>query len=287
MASSSRLVESESPPNLAPTPTANVDIDGATNENQPSKKQKKLSLVVWDHFTRTETGTTIVDGKKMKHFTATCKVCFQKFVGDGKQGTTHLWNHQKEKHSRCKGQRVLNTNGETFKYDEELSRKKLTLAIVMHEYPFRIVEHEYFVDFIKSLRPSFPMKSRITCRKEILDMFKEEKEKAYQFFGSLSCRLSCTMDLWTSRQNMSYMCVTAHFIDENWAMQKRIIRFMRLRGRYSGANLSQAVMKVLFDWNIDKKIFSITLDNDCAAQSKRRPLLWWKALSCEMCGSHY
>jgi Domain of unknown function (DUF4413)/hAT family C-terminal dimerisation region len=39
---------------------------------------------------------------------------------------------------------------------------------------------------------------------------------------------------------------------------------MCLRGRYSGVNLSQAVMKFLFDWSIDKKIFLLTLDNDGA-----------------------
>jgi hypothetical protein len=39
----------------------------------------------------------------------------------------------------------------------------------MHEYPFNIVEHEYLVDSIKSLRPSFPLKSRVTIRKEIME----------------------------------------------------------------------------------------------------------------------
>jgi len=44
----------------------------------------------------------------------------------------------------------------------------------MHEYPFNIVEHEYLVDFIKSLRPSFPIKSRVTVRKEIMGKYLEE-----------------------------------------------------------------------------------------------------------------
>ena len=32
-----------------------------------------------------------------------------------------------------------------FRYDEEESLRKFYLAIVMHEYPFNISEHEYFV----------------------------------------------------------------------------------------------------------------------------------------------
>ncbi|KAJ4782868.1 hypothetical protein LUZ62_067125 [Rhynchospora pubera] len=134
----------------------------------------------------------------------------------------------------------------------------------MHEYPFLMMKHEFFVDFIKSLRPSFPINSRITYRSEILEIFKEKKDELYCLFRSLSCRLSATMDLWTSRQNKSYMCITVHFIDDNWTVQKRILRFMCLEGRHTGLNLSEAVLKNLFDWNIDGKMFSLTLDNDSA-----------------------
>lgn len=171
---------------MVPTPIATNDgTGGATNENQPRKKQKKLSSNVWEYFDRVET-TKVVDGKKKKDVTATCKVCSQKFDANSRHGTSHLRNHYNAKHQVSKGQGVINTIGETFKYDEELSRKNLTLAIVMHEYPFRIAEHEYCVNFVKSPRLSFPMKSHTTCRKEILDMFKEGKEKFYEFFGSLS-----------------------------------------------------------------------------------------------------
>lgn len=48
---------------------------------------------------------------------------------------------------------------------------------------------------------------------------------------------------------------------------------MRLRGRHSGINLSQAIMKILFDWNIDKKIFSLTLDNDGANAVRVRDMI--------------
>ena len=46
----------------------------------------------------------------------------------------------------------------------------------MHEYPFNMVEHDYFVEFIKSLRPTFPFKSHVTVRKDIMDIFLEQKE---------------------------------------------------------------------------------------------------------------
>jgi hypothetical protein len=82
-----------------------------------------------------------------------------------------LWNHYRTKHEVNNGKKRLKSAVETFKYDENVSKKKITLAIVMHEYPFLMVEHDYFVDFVKSLCPSFPMKSQGTCRKEILEIY--------------------------------------------------------------------------------------------------------------------
>ena len=105
-----------------------------------------------------------------------------------------------------------------YRYDEEASLRKFYLAIVMHEYPFNISEHEYFVDFIKSLHPTFPIRSRVTIRKEIMNTFLAEKERLYSMFKSVSCRFSATMDMWTLNQNKSYMCVTVHWIDDNWCI---------------------------------------------------------------------
>ena len=131
----------------------------------------------------------------------------------------------------------------------------------MHEYPFNISEHEYFVEFIKSLRPSFPIKSRVTIRKEILNMYVHEKEKLYAYFTTVNCRFSATMDMWTSNQNKSYMCVTLHWVDENWCIQKRIVNFVHVEGRHTGIKLSETFTELMVKWYVDKKFFSLTLDN--------------------------
>jgi hypothetical protein len=69
-------------------------------------------------------------------------------------------------------------------YDQEESLNNFYLAIIMHEYPFKIVEHD-FVDFIKSLRPSFPLRSKVTARKEILDIYLA-KDKLYAYLKTIS-----------------------------------------------------------------------------------------------------
>jgi hypothetical protein len=109
---------------------------------------------------------------------------------------------------------------------------------------FTIAQHKYFVTFIKSLQPSFPFKSRVTVRKEIMELYKEEKNMLYAHFKKLTCCVSFTMDTWTSIQNKPYLCVTAHWIDDNWNMQKRIVNFMHVEGSHGGMKLSDIFLQM-------------------------------------------
>ena len=60
---------------------------------------------------------------------------------------------------------------------------------------------------------------------------------------------------------MSYYCVTCHFIDENWQLQKRIITFRMMEYPHSGQAIYAHVMDVFREYEISKKKFSITFDN--------------------------
>ncbi|CAA0827026.1 Zinc finger BED domain-containing protein DAYSLEEPER, partial [Striga hermonthica] len=178
------------------------------------KRQKRCISGVWKYFTKKK--LVIEDnGKVYIQKWAYCNypMCKHKARCEGNYGTTGFWTRLRVAHSVQKGQQQLKVEKDgaqeikavvTYRYDEEASLRKFYLAIVMHEYPFNTSEHEYFVDFIKSLRPSFPIKSRVSIRKEIMSMFLEEKEKLYAYFKFVPCRLSATMDMWTSNQNKSY-----------------------------------------------------------------------------------
>lgn len=41
-------------------------------------------------------------------------------------------------------------------------------AMIVHEYPFNMVEHEYFQELVKSLHPNYPLKSHATVRENIV-----------------------------------------------------------------------------------------------------------------------
>jgi hypothetical protein len=57
------------------------------------------------------------------------------------------------------------------------------------------------------------------------------------------------------------MCVTLHWIDDAWKIQKRIVALFHLEGRHTGHRLAEALTEVFVKWDVEKKIFACTLDN--------------------------
>ena len=55
------------------------------------------------------------------------------------------------------------------------------------------------------------------------------------------------------------MCLTAHFFDNGWNLQKRILNFCQVPN-HKGDTLGRAIEACLLDWGIDR-ILCITVDN--------------------------
>ncbi|KAL4297663.1 hypothetical protein GQ457_12G003440 [Hibiscus cannabinus] len=132
----------------------------------------------------------------------------------------------------------------------------------MHEYPLSIVDHEQFRIYCDTLQPMFNMPSRNTIKKDILDMFEKEKEKTLSKLEVNEGRIAITTDMWTDdHQNRGYMAVTAHYIDDEWTLQKCIIRFEYVPTPHTSDVIATCLMKCFLDWNIDRKLTAITVDN--------------------------
>jgi len=62
-------------------------------------------------------------------------------------------------------------------------------------------------------------------KNDIMKLYESERAKQMNSLGKNKSRIAITTDMWTSsNQNKGYMAVTAHYIDDNWNLQNRIIR---------------------------------------------------------------
>ncbi|XP_055960138.1 zinc finger BED domain-containing protein RICESLEEPER 2-like [Mercurialis annua] len=246
--------------------TANVEA------NSRKRKEYVQRSVVWDHF------ESIKDGKGVI-MQAKCKYCARIYNCNAKKnGTstlrTHMMKCTKHPHSMETRQALLSFQpvsnvglaggSEMFsltawKFDQDLVRQALAYMIVVDELPFKFVEKEGFRKLMSVACPIFKIPSRFTVNRDCYSMFVEEKLKLKKIFKTSTQRVSLTSDCWTSNQRLNYMCITAHYIDHDWKLNKKTISFVPC-SKHKDEYLSKAMEACLQEWGV-KNIFSVTLDN--------------------------
>ncbi|PKU67264.1 Putative AC transposase [Dendrobium catenatum] len=149
-------------------------------------------------------------------------------------------------------------------FDIHEFRELFTACIIMHDLPFQCVEWPGLRSLLQYLRHDLQIISRNTARSDCKKMFTKEKCLIQKEILKSNSRVSLTSDLWTSINTDGFICLTAHFIDNNWLLQKKIINFGFMPPPHDGIALCEKLHLFLTEWKIQNRIFSITLDNASA-----------------------
>ena len=171
---------------------------------------------------------------------AECKYCKKKLVGSSKCGTRHLHDHFNScarRPVRDIRQHILvgqqkKVDGTTsyvskYTFNPDTSRKDLTKMIIIHEYPLSIVKHHGFRKFVGGLPPLFNVSSRNTIKSDFFKIYDIERQNTLKMLEKNTSRVAVMTNIWTtSNQKKGFMALTAHFIDQNWNMQTRIMRYI-------------------------------------------------------------
>ncbi|KAK9671230.1 hypothetical protein RND81_12G014900, partial [Saponaria officinalis] len=215
------------------------------------------SSVVWSHYFLTT--------NKLR---AKCRYCGLIYIAKSKNETSHLIRHMNSCRHRLKSDQISMDEFRdkpnapkqyTYNYDEysaELSR-----MIIQTEEPFLLAEHNAFNRYIKKNQPEHKATSRKTVRSNAMKQHCELKYKLISDFANMTCRFNLTADAWDSGCDYSYICITAHWIDREWNLQKRIISFSKLEFPHNAINMHNIIMNSICEYNIKSKILSITFDN--------------------------
>ncbi|XP_031101973.1 zinc finger BED domain-containing protein RICESLEEPER 2-like [Ipomoea triloba] len=145
------------------------------------------------------------------------------------------------------------------KFDATAIRKSVAEMIIIDELPFRFVEAKRFRKCMFTACPRFRMPSRWTVARDCYKIYLDEKKNVSNILKSSCARVSLTTDSWTSLQRVNYMCLTLHYIDNEWKVHKRILNFCPISS-HKGEDIGKAIEKCLRDWGLDN-VFTITVDN--------------------------
>ena len=256
-------------PNIV-EPGAPVNIRTAKRKATDQAVKPKGKSKVWECFIR----CTLPDGSPDKE-NAKCNYCETIVLANSsRNGTTSMWAHGRKcrlsplfEHVVEKGQTTLSRDNVTgapqyHAFNQGRTDQTCIRMIIRDELPFRHVEGAGFKDFLQEAQPRWKQPSRKVVAKGVWDLYLLEKVKLMSTLACNESRISVTTDTWTSIQNINYMVVTAHFMDSDWNLHKRIIIFCSITS-HKGEDIGRVLESCLWQWGISK-VFTITVDNATA-----------------------
>ncbi|KAL1142179.1 hypothetical protein V6Z11_A11G079900 [Gossypium hirsutum] len=226
------------------TPPTSIDSEnsgiGASSQAKGTIGKRKATpqrSEVWSHFTK------IINSEGASK--AKCNYCQKEFCCDMKKnGTGSLKYHIgscKKNSSDVVDTKLKGGHLSTWRFDQEACRKGLAQMIVIDELPFKFVESEGFKKFMFVACPRFHIPSRTTMTRDVYQLYLDEKVKIKQLL------------------KINYLCITAHFIDNDWKLNKKILNFCPISS-HKGESIGMVFEKYLLNWGIDK-LFTVTVDN--------------------------
>ena len=215
------------------------------------------------------------EGKK-----AYCKICKTGVVHAG--GTTNLKTHLYTWHRLIHDELyqesatvVEGTSSSTL--DDFVKRvtplpqssekaKKLTRAIcemiARDIRPISIVNDIGFLNLLREAEPRYSVPCRTTITRNLNDLYTSEKRRIRGVVASAEF-VSCTTDMWSSRNGDGYISLTCHFITSDFKMCFHNLQTHHFPGTHDHATISQALTTAANDWciNFDKQLVAFTTDS--------------------------
>ncbi|KAK9071832.1 hypothetical protein SSX86_008261 [Deinandra increscens subsp. villosa] len=248
-----------------------LDNNSKMQDDVKLKRKRKKSSAVWNDIIE----VTLPDGTEKVQ----CIHCKEHLaVSTGKPTTS--WSRHMTKCSQkiqyMRSQKLLNLQpqdvdtthikssplvGPDTKYDPSKMRESMAHWLMATEQPFATVEDDMFVYMMKTASPMFERVSRNTIKADCFKVYDHEKKKLKALLNETSS-VSITTDCWrSSHQKIEYMVITGHYIDSNWRLQKRVLSFVHVPPPRTGRDIGYAISACLKEWEIEGKIFSISVDN--------------------------
>lgn len=232
------------------------------------KRKRMLTSVVWNFF-----DILPVDKDGKEH--CKCKGCGKVYVSTSRYGTGNMKKHipmcpridTKDIKQLMLDQSSgsLSTRSRTF--DQTKYRELLVNSVIKHDLPLSYVEYEGVRATHSYLEPDVTHISRNTCKLDIKKMHADYIAKITFQLKVCPGRVCLTSDCWTSIATDGYLSLTAHYIDKNWVLQKKILNFSYMPPPHSGIALAEKIYSLVASWGIERKLFTLTLDNASANNS--------------------
>ncbi|KAL4566430.1 hypothetical protein LXL04_030545 [Taraxacum kok-saghyz] len=248
-------------PNIEP-----IDSAPGTSEkgNHSIKPRKKTMTSVYLKFFE-----TTPDGK-----TRRCKFCGQSYSIS--TATGNLGRHLSNRHPGYdKSDNIISTSGpqpiivikkpqtqlKTPHIEPDHLNWLLIKWLILASLPPSTLEQKWLSNSFKFLSPPVQIWSTEKFQAVLQEVFKTMREDIRCTLAHVPSKVSITLDFWTSYQQIYYMSVTCHWIDESWTFRKLLLDISRVPSPSGSSEIYHTLIKVLKFYNLESKVLSCTHDN--------------------------
>ncbi|CAH2004378.1 unnamed protein product [Acanthoscelides obtectus] len=157
--------------------------------------------------------------------------------------------------------------------------KKLLGLFIKDIQPFSVVDDIGFREFVLALNPSYELPSRHIISKTLIPALYEECLTNTKTIINTGRTFCITTDAWTTINNVSYVGVTAHFLDSEFNFKSILLECSATDMRHTAENLAEDMKRVTRDWQIENRVIFAVADNAPNIQ-KALQQIGWRHMGC-------
>ncbi|XP_052622628.1 zinc finger BED domain-containing protein RICESLEEPER 2-like [Lactuca sativa] len=150
---------------------------------------------------------------------------------------------------------ILLTNSK--EYEPILEHLKRMLA----SYIYEVATMDQEIEKVMNKKPTVKTTQKLGDVNQMMIGQIDSKHLTVMFTKGEANRICLTSDAWTSIVTDGYLSLTAHYVNSKWVLQKRILNFSEFPPPHIGVAIAEKLSGLIKSWGIERKLFSITLDN--------------------------
>jgi hypothetical protein len=169
------------------------------------------------------------------------------------------------------------------KVDQNCSPEELVRILAIHGHLPRMMEQDGFRKVAACLNPMVNMPSHSDFIGNICDLFQQEKSKLKEKLAALRSRVCLSSYMWHYDPHLAFLCLTVHYIDDEWEKQQKIITFSPMDPSCDAKQYSDIIVGAIREWDLHDKVFSIIVDDvfidDSVASNIKTSLQKWNKVN--------
>ena len=114
--------------------------------------------------------------------------------------------------------------------------------------------------FLDLAMPAYNGPSTRTVQRHLANLYTKQKEDLKAGLSKVSS-VSVTADLWKSQNSRHFLCITMHFIDNDFMSNSKVLSFKKFVGRHCAKNIQEHMERIINKFGIFGKIVTTTTDN--------------------------